>query len=274
MGRLSPLDGIGPKDIHLDRLVKRATGRHGQGDHPGDQLHGRGRSHRALRRRAAAPRGMKVTRIARGLAGGRRAGARRQRHAGAGGNRTKADLMAALPHLRQPSRARIRHAARPRARPRSRKARAGRPNRGGRRPPKPPAAPVAAPVDALAETAEGAGAGGPRFAARDGRDHQDRQGQGERRRWRHLGSRVTTEDLIQVGRRQIKFQVTTRLPRVILYHKPEGEIVTRDDPEGRPQRVREAAGDPQRQVARHRPARLQHRRLADIHDFRASWRTA
>ena len=24
MGRLSPLDGIGPKDIHLDRLVKRA----------------------------------------------------------------------------------------------------------------------------------------------------------------------------------------------------------------------------------------------------------
>jgi recombination protein RecR len=25
MGRLSPLDGIGPKDIHMDRLVKRAT---------------------------------------------------------------------------------------------------------------------------------------------------------------------------------------------------------------------------------------------------------
>lgn len=48
-----------------------------------------------------------------------------------------------------------------------------------------------------------------------------------------LGSRVTTEDLIQVGRRQIKFQVTTRLPRVILYHKPEGEIVSRDDPAGR-----------------------------------------
>jgi 23S rRNA pseudouridine2605 synthase len=48
-----------------------------------------------------------------------------------------------------------------------------------------------------------------------------------------LGQRVTTEDLIQVGRRQIKFQVTTRLPRVILYHKPEGEIVSRDDPRGR-----------------------------------------
>jgi recombination protein RecR len=25
MGRLSPLDGIGPKEIHLDRLLKRAT---------------------------------------------------------------------------------------------------------------------------------------------------------------------------------------------------------------------------------------------------------
>ena len=25
MGRLSPLDGIGPRDIHLDRLLRRAT---------------------------------------------------------------------------------------------------------------------------------------------------------------------------------------------------------------------------------------------------------
>jgi 23S rRNA pseudouridine2605 synthase len=45
--------------------------------------------------------------------------------------------------------------------------------------------------------------------------------------------RVTTEDLIQVGRRQIKFKVTTRLPRVIVYHKVDGEIVSRDDPQGR-----------------------------------------
>lgn len=28
MGRLSPLDGIGPREIHLDRLVKRATDGH------------------------------------------------------------------------------------------------------------------------------------------------------------------------------------------------------------------------------------------------------
>lgn len=48
-----------------------------------------------------------------------------------------------------------------------------------------------------------------------------------------LGLRVTSEDEIQVGRRQIKFKVTTRLPRVIVYHKPEGEIVSRDDPQGR-----------------------------------------
>ena len=48
-----------------------------------------------------------------------------------------------------------------------------------------------------------------------------------------LGMRVTTEDLIQVGRRQIKFKVTSRLPRVIVYHKVDGEIVSRDDPQGR-----------------------------------------
>ena len=48
-----------------------------------------------------------------------------------------------------------------------------------------------------------------------------------------LGMRVTTEDLIQVGRRQIKFKVTSRLPRVIVYHKIDGEIVSRDDPQGR-----------------------------------------
>jgi 23S rRNA pseudouridine2605 synthase len=48
-----------------------------------------------------------------------------------------------------------------------------------------------------------------------------------------LGQRVTSEDMIQFGRRRIQFKVTTRLPRVILYHKPEGEIVSRDDPKGR-----------------------------------------
>lgn len=48
-----------------------------------------------------------------------------------------------------------------------------------------------------------------------------------------LGMRVTPDDLIQIGRRQIKFKVTSRLPRVIVYHKVDGEIVSRDDPQGR-----------------------------------------
>ena len=48
-----------------------------------------------------------------------------------------------------------------------------------------------------------------------------------------LGQRVTTEDLIQVGRRRIQFKITSRLPRVILYHKSEGEIVSREDPKER-----------------------------------------
>ena len=48
-----------------------------------------------------------------------------------------------------------------------------------------------------------------------------------------IGQRVTSDDEILFGRRRIQFKVTTRLPRVILYHKPEGEIVSRDDPKGR-----------------------------------------
>lgn len=51
-----------------------------------------------------------------------------------------------------------------------------------------------------------------------------------------LGDRVTAEDLIQVGSRR-PFRagdVATAERRVILYNKPEGELVTRYDPEGRP----------------------------------------
>lgn len=48
-----------------------------------------------------------------------------------------------------------------------------------------------------------------------------------------LGMRVNPEDLVKVGRRQIRFKLSARLPRVIIYHKPEGEIVSRDDPEKR-----------------------------------------
>lgn len=49
-----------------------------------------------------------------------------------------------------------------------------------------------------------------------------------------LGMRVNPDDLVKVGRRQLRFKLSPRLPRVIIYHKPEGEIVSRSDPEGRP----------------------------------------
>jgi 23S rRNA pseudouridine2605 synthase len=49
-----------------------------------------------------------------------------------------------------------------------------------------------------------------------------------------LGMRVRPDDLVKVGRRQLRFKLSPRLPRVIVYHKPEGEIVSRDDPDGRP----------------------------------------
>ena len=49
-----------------------------------------------------------------------------------------------------------------------------------------------------------------------------------------IGDRVGPEDVVRVGKRVIHFRSGKRLPRVMLYHKPEGEIVSRDDPEGRP----------------------------------------
>ena len=68
MGRLSPLDGIGPREIHLDRLLKRATRRRGEGSDPRHQLHGGGRGDGPLRRRRCSrARALAVSRIARGL---------------------------------------------------------------------------------------------------------------------------------------------------------------------------------------------------------------
>lgn len=49
-----------------------------------------------------------------------------------------------------------------------------------------------------------------------------------------VGMRVNAGDLIKVGGRQVTVRPSGNLPRVILYHKPEGEIVSRDDPQGRP----------------------------------------
>jgi 23S rRNA pseudouridine2605 synthase len=49
-----------------------------------------------------------------------------------------------------------------------------------------------------------------------------------------VGDRVGPEDTVRIGKRIIRFDLEERLPRVMLYHKPEGEIVSRQDPQGRP----------------------------------------
>jgi 23S rRNA pseudouridine2605 synthase len=48
-----------------------------------------------------------------------------------------------------------------------------------------------------------------------------------------IGARVSPTDLVRIGRRIIRWPATHRVPRVLLYHKPEGEIVSHDDPERR-----------------------------------------
>jgi len=48
-----------------------------------------------------------------------------------------------------------------------------------------------------------------------------------------LGDRVTAEDAINVDGKRIKLAAADRKIRVLLYNKPEGEVCTRSDPEGR-----------------------------------------
>jgi 23S rRNA pseudouridine2605 synthase len=51
-----------------------------------------------------------------------------------------------------------------------------------------------------------------------------------------LGQSVVPTDKVKIGGRliNIRFTGSSRPPRVLMYHKPEGEIVSRDDPDGRP----------------------------------------
>jgi 23S rRNA pseudouridine2605 synthase len=46
----------------------------------------------------------------------------------------------------------------------------------------------------------------------------------------HLGQTVSPGDRIKVNGKLVQLRFSDRLPRVILYHKPEGEIVSRNDP--------------------------------------------
>lgn len=51
----------------------------------------------------------------------------------------------------------------------------------------------------------------------------------------HLGVRVTRKDQISVDGEPVKqAELAERVRRVIIYNKPEGEVCTRNDPEGRP----------------------------------------
>ena len=49
-----------------------------------------------------------------------------------------------------------------------------------------------------------------------------------------LGQRVDDRDRIEVDGRPLQRREAAAVPRVLLYNKPQGEICTRDDPEGRP----------------------------------------
>lgn len=48
-----------------------------------------------------------------------------------------------------------------------------------------------------------------------------------------LGQKVSYGDKVRVDGKNVSLKWPDRLPRVILYHKQEGELVSRDDPDGR-----------------------------------------
>ncbi|WP_354684825.1 23S rRNA pseudouridine(2605) synthase RluB [Cupriavidus necator] len=50
----------------------------------------------------------------------------------------------------------------------------------------------------------------------------------------HIGQRILPADQVRVNGKLIHRKVSTKPPRVLLYHKPAGEIVSQSDPEGRP----------------------------------------
>ena len=50
----------------------------------------------------------------------------------------------------------------------------------------------------------------------------------------HIGQRILPTDQVRFNGRLIQRRVTKALPKVLVYHKPAGEIVSRDDPEKRP----------------------------------------
>ena len=49
-----------------------------------------------------------------------------------------------------------------------------------------------------------------------------------------VGQKVSAADKVRINGKPVALRIKHRVPRVLLYHKPEGEIVSRDDPERRP----------------------------------------
>ncbi|GAA5233931.1 23S rRNA pseudouridine(2605) synthase RluB [Verticiella sediminum] len=49
----------------------------------------------------------------------------------------------------------------------------------------------------------------------------------------HIGQRVAPTDQVRVNGKVLERRMRNKAPRIILYHKPAGEIVTHDDPNGR-----------------------------------------
>jgi len=50
----------------------------------------------------------------------------------------------------------------------------------------------------------------------------------------HIGQRILPTDQVRINGKLIQRKVSQRPPRVLVYHKPAGEIVSHNDPEGRP----------------------------------------
>lgn len=50
----------------------------------------------------------------------------------------------------------------------------------------------------------------------------------------HVGQRVSFGDRVAIDGKPVRIRITPPLPRVLAYHKPAGEVVTHEDPQGRP----------------------------------------
>lgn len=49
----------------------------------------------------------------------------------------------------------------------------------------------------------------------------------------HIGQRILPTDQVRINGKPVQRKVSTKPPRVLMYHKPAGEIVSTSDPEGR-----------------------------------------